>query len=91
MYVIGERINGMFQNVKDAIQKQDAKVIQDLAKQQLEAGAQALDVNVGPAASDAQGAMVWLAESIREVTDAPLSIDRKLPDAQPLFPLKVSG
>jgi 5-methyltetrahydrofolate corrinoid/iron sulfur protein methyltransferase len=75
MYVIGERINGMFENVKQAIRGKKAKVIQDLAKRQLAAGAQALDVNVGPAAADAQGAMLWLAESIRQVTDAPLSID----------------
>lgn len=75
MYVIGERINGMFENVKQAIRHKNAKVIQDLAKRQLAAGAVALEVNVGPAAADAQGAMLWLAESIRAVTDAPLSID----------------
>lgn len=75
MYVIGERINGMFEKVKQAIRRKNAKVIQDLAKKQLTAGAAALDVNVGPASSDDQGAMLWLAESIRAVTDAPLSID----------------
>jgi 5-methyltetrahydrofolate corrinoid/iron sulfur protein methyltransferase len=75
MYVIGERINGMFENVKQAIRSKDAKVIQNLAKKQLAAGAKALDVNVGPAVSDAQGAMLWLVETIRAVTDAPLAID----------------
>ncbi|MGA2264981.1 MAG: dihydropteroate synthase [Phycisphaerae bacterium] len=75
MYVIGERINGMFENVKQAIRGKDAKVIQNLAKKQLAAGARALDVNVGPAASDAKGAMLWLVETIRAVTDAPLAID----------------
>jgi 5-methyltetrahydrofolate corrinoid/iron sulfur protein methyltransferase len=75
MYVIGERINGMFENVKQAIRTKNAKVIQDLAKRQLAAGATALDVNVGPAVSDAQGAMLWLAETLRAVTAAPLSID----------------
>jgi 5-methyltetrahydrofolate corrinoid/iron sulfur protein methyltransferase len=75
MYVIGERINGMFENVKQAIRSKNAKVIQDLAKRQLAAGATALDVNVGPAVSDSQGAMLWLVETIRAVTPAPLSID----------------
>jgi len=75
MYVIGERINGMFTNVRDAIRGKNASVIQDLAKRQLAAGAKALDVNVGPSVSDAQGAMLWLAEVIRKVTDAPLSLD----------------
>jgi 5-methyltetrahydrofolate corrinoid/iron sulfur protein methyltransferase len=75
MYVIGERINGMFADVKRAIREKDAAVIQDLAKRQLEAGATALDVNVGPAVSDATGAMLWLVETIRKVSDAPLAID----------------
>jgi len=75
MYVIGERINGMFADVKQAIRDENAKVIQDLAQRQLAAGASALDVNVGPAVSDAQGAMMWLVKTVREVTDAPLAID----------------
>ncbi len=75
MYVIGERINGMFKDVKEAIVARDANVIQDLARRQVACGASALDVNVGPAASDAIGAMLWLVENIRAVTDAPLAID----------------
>ena len=75
MYVIGERINGMFVDVKRALQERNADVIQDLAKRQMAAGATALDVNVGPAVSDAQGAMLWLVETIRAVSDAPLAID----------------
>ena len=39
MIVIGERINGMFTAVRDAIQTQNKSVLQDLAKQQLDAGA----------------------------------------------------
>jgi len=65
----------MFQDVKTAIQTQDAEVIKNLAKDQMAAGASALDVNVGPAVSDAKGAMLWLVEAIREVTDAPVAID----------------
>ncbi|KKL68765.1 hypothetical protein LCGC14_2121720 [marine sediment metagenome] len=75
MYVIGERINGMFQDVKGALIDRDAKVIQDLATAQMAAGATALDVNVGPALSDAEGGLMWLVETIREVSDAPLVID----------------
>jgi len=75
MYCIGERINGMFADVKQAIRESNAEVVQDLAKRQMAAGAWALDVNVGPAVSDAEGAMLWLVETIRAVTDAPLVID----------------
>ena len=75
MFVIGELINGMFSNVKKAIQEKDGQIIQELAKAQEQAGAWALDVNVGPASRDAVGAMLWLVENIRKVSQLPLAID----------------
>jgi 5-methyltetrahydrofolate corrinoid/iron sulfur protein methyltransferase len=75
MYVIGERINGMFSDVKAAIREKKAQVIQDLVLRQLAAGATALDINVGPAVADSKGAMLWLVETVRAVTAAPLAID----------------
>lgn len=80
MYTIGERINGMFKSVATAIQTQNPEPIQKLAKAQLEAGASALDVNVGPAAAEAKAAMEWLVKTIREVTDVALAIDTTKPD-----------
>ena len=80
MYSIGERINGMFKSVGAAIRKQDPAPIQELARKQLAAGADALDVNVGPAAADPLVAMEWLVKAIREVTDAPLAIDTTKPE-----------
>lgn len=75
MIVIGERLNGMFKDVGRAIIESDAAVIQDLARRQVEAGAHALDLNVGPTAEDPVAAMKWLVEKTREVTDVPLAID----------------
>jgi len=75
MYVIGERINGMFKDVRGSIRKHDTKVIQELARAQAQAGARALDLNVGPASADAAGAMLWLVETVRAVSDLPLCID----------------
>ncbi len=75
MFIIGERINGMFGDVAQAIKKKDKKVIQDLAKKQLESGANALDVNVGPAADNPLEVMEWLVNTIGEVSDAALAID----------------
>jgi len=75
MEVIGERLNGMFQDVGKAIVEQDKRVIQDLARRQVDAGARILDLNVGPTAEDAVAAMKWLVETTREVTDAPLAVD----------------
>jgi 5-methyltetrahydrofolate corrinoid/iron sulfur protein methyltransferase len=79
MLVIGERINGMFKDVGQAIAAKDKDVIQRLAKDQVAEGAGVLDVNVGPAAADASGAMKWLVETIQEVTDVALALDSTKP------------
>ncbi len=80
MYAIGERVNGMFRSIKEAIQTRNPEAVHELAKKQLEAGANCLDVNVGPAAADPVEAMGWLVKTIREVTEAPLAIDTTKPD-----------
>lgn len=75
MFVIGERINGMFQNVRGALENRDESIIHEVAQAQLEGGADALDINVGPAKGKAIDNMLWLIETTQEVTDAPLCID----------------
>lgn len=75
MYVIGERINGMFTDVRKAIEEKDKGPVQALAKSQTEAGASALDVNVGPAKADPTEAMLWLIDTIKEVSETTLAID----------------
>lgn len=80
MIIIGERINGMFTNVKQAIAEKDKKVIQELARRQTEAGATYLDVNVGTAAADQAAAMQWLIESIQETCSTALCLDSQKPD-----------
>ena len=79
MILIGERINGMFTIVKEAIAKKDKKVIQDLAAKQTKAGSAYLDVNVGTAAADQEDAMKWLVETIQETCSTPLSLDSQKP------------
>ena len=75
MLVIGELINGMFTAVGEAIKTKDKTAIQKLAKEQVEAGADMLDVNTGPASADPVDAMKWLIETIQEVVDVPLALD----------------
>jgi len=75
MIIIGERINGMFKVMKEAIQNRDKAAVQDLAKRQLAEGANMLDINVGTASANPIEAMQWLVQTVREVTDAPLAID----------------
>ena len=80
MIIIGERINGMFTDVKDAIASKNKQPIQELAKKQTEAGATYLDVNVGTAAADQEGTMQWLVETIQETCSTPLCLDSQKPD-----------
>ncbi len=79
MILIGERINGMFTDVKQAIADKNKKVIQDLAQAQTEAGARFLDVNVGTAAADQEGTMKWLVETIQETCSTGLCLDSQKP------------
>ena len=77
MFVIGERTNGMFKSIGDAILAKDPKPIRDIAEQQLAAGADALDINVGTRVPKAERPVVmkWLVDVTREVTDQCLAID----------------
>lgn len=75
MIAIGERINGMYEDVKKAIAEKDPRPVQDLARRQTDAGASFLDINVGTAAADREAAMRWLVETAQETVDTPLSID----------------
>jgi len=75
MKVIGERLNGMFLNVRKGIQENDKSIIQKVALDQIKAGANILDINVGPASDKPLETMVWLVETVQEVTDITLAID----------------
>jgi cobalamin-dependent methionine synthase I len=81
MIIIGENIHVIAKDVSQAIRERDAKVIQALAKEQTEAKADYLDVNVGPMKKDTEETMKWLVNCIQEVTDLPLSIDTMNPVA----------
>jgi cobalamin-dependent methionine synthase I len=81
MVIIGENIHVIAQAVSTAIRERDAKVIQDLAKAQAEAGADYIDLNVGPMKKDPEENMQWLVTTVQIITDLPLSIDTMNPVA----------
>jgi cobalamin-dependent methionine synthase I len=81
MVIIGENIHVIAQAVSTAIRERDAKVIQDLAKAQAEAGADYIDLNVGPMKKDPEENMQWLVSTVQIITDLPLSIDTMNPVA----------
>jgi 5-methyltetrahydrofolate corrinoid/iron sulfur protein methyltransferase len=75
VFIIGERINGMFKSVAKAISERDEAFIRDLARRQVEAGAHALDVNTGPTEGDPVEVMRWLVETIQAEVDVTLALD----------------
>lgn len=75
MEIIGERINGMFKDIREAIRTLDKKPVQDWAIKQTEKGATWLDVNTGASAENQTEAMKWLVNTIQEVVETPLSLD----------------
>ena len=75
MYIIGENIHIISQSVKDALKARDRKFFQELAVKQVEAGAQALDLNLGPRKKDWEEVFPWMVQAVEEVVDVPLSID----------------
>jgi 5-methyltetrahydrofolate corrinoid/iron sulfur protein methyltransferase len=96
MYIIGENIHIISNRVKEALQEKDAKYFQELAVQQVEAGAQALDLNLGPRKKDWEEVFPWMVETVEAVVDVPLSFDstnlngieaglKKISKAQPII------
>jgi len=75
MYIIGENIHIISEKVKVALQEKDARFFQDLAVKQVEAGAQALDLNLGPRKKDWEEVFPWMVKTVEEVVDVPLSFD----------------
>lgn len=76
MYIIGENIQIISNVVKKAIGERDAKPLQEMAKRQVERGAQMVDLNIGRRKKDGHEVMPWLVEAIHEVApDAALSLD----------------
>ncbi len=78
MILIGERINTGFKKIKNAVLNKDGDVIKECARQQAEAGADYLDVNLG-AVSNKPDDLCWMIEMVQEEVDLPISIDNNKP------------
>lgn len=96
MYIIGENIHIISEKVKEALANRDREFFMDLAVRQVEAGAKAIDINLGPRKKDWAEVFPWIVETIEAVVDVPLSIDttnvdgmeaalKKITKAQPIL------
>ena len=75
MYIIGENIHIISPSVKEAVAERDIKFFQDLAVKQVEAGADVLDLNIGPQKKAGHEIMPWLVQGVQQVVDVPISLD----------------
>ncbi len=83
MLIIGEKINATSKRVAEAIINKDAAFIQELARRQVEAGADYIDVNAGTGQGIDQeiSDLKWAIDVVREAVDAPLCLDSSDPQA----------
>jgi len=83
MLIIGEKINASNKRVSGAIINKDAAFIQELARQQADAGADYLDLNAGTGQGTAQeiADLKWAIGAVQDVTDVPLCLDSSDPQA----------
>ena len=74
--VIGERIHCISPAIRKALSERDPEPILKRAKEQIAAGAQYIDVNIGPAESDGEELMKWIVTLVQGSFDnIPLSLD----------------
>ena len=81
MILIGENINIMSETIGPALRERNRKPVQEMAKAEVEAGIDYLDINIGPARKTGDELMAWAVKTIQEVTDKPLSLDTTNPVA----------
>jgi 5-methyltetrahydrofolate corrinoid/iron sulfur protein methyltransferase len=75
MYIIAENIHIISPKVKEAVKERDAKFFQDLAVKLADAGAGAIDLNIGPQKKLGHEILPWLVETVEAVVDVPLVFD----------------
>ena len=81
MILIGESINVMSNTLGAAMKERNPRPIQEMAKAETEAGADYLDINIGPARKAGDEFMEWMVNTVQEVTNLPLSLDTTNPVA----------
>ncbi|OIQ54822.1 dihydropteroate synthase [Neomoorella thermoacetica] len=76
MLIIGEKINSTRKSIDRAVRSRDVESIREVVLNQVNAGADMLDVNCGTLdAQDEPVAMEWLVKTVQETADVPLCID----------------
>jgi 5-methyltetrahydrofolate corrinoid/iron sulfur protein methyltransferase len=77
MYIIAENLHIISPRFKQAVQDKDEGYIKDMAVKMVEAGAQVIDLNVGPQKKRGHEILPWLVEIVQEAVgpEVPLCLD----------------
>ncbi len=75
MYIIGENIHIISPKVKEAVRAKDAEFFKASALKQLEHGANAIDLNIGPQKKYGHELLPWLVKVVESAVDVPLVFD----------------
>ena len=75
MLIVGELINTSRKIIMESVERRDAECIRKIARRQVEAGADYLDVNCSDLLDNELEIMGWLIENLQAAVDIPLCID----------------
>ncbi len=78
---IAESINIMGTRSGNAMKDRNPAPVQEMAKEEMVAGATYLDLNIGPARKDGTELMPWVVETVQASVDTPLCLDSTNTDA----------
>lgn len=81
MIIVGELINASRKAIREAIEEQDSEVIKRLAREQVEAGADYIDVNAGIFVDKEVEYLKWLVTTVQSEVDAACCLDSPDPGA----------
>ncbi len=73
LQIIGQDLHIMNPALQRALERRDGQTLQSLARQQVDAGARALDLNLGPAGKSIE-LIPWAVETIQQAVEVPLFI-----------------
>jgi 5-methyltetrahydrofolate corrinoid/iron sulfur protein methyltransferase len=79
MILIGENINIISKTLGTALRDRITELVREMARLQAKAGMDYIELNVGPARKGGDEMMAWAVNTVREVTDLPLSLDTSNP------------
>lgn len=81
MIIVADNLQILRRPIAEAVAKGDAEPIRSMVRQWIAAGAEAIDINAGPAGRRADSPMAFLVDAVRGAASIPLVLDSASPAA----------